>query len=364
MDEKEKKVKEVKDIKIGMSTDKKIIIAIVASVLVIALGIFAWFYYNNNLKPVVTFDGGNLTAAEYSIYYKTFAPQYEYYQYPAAEIPNLIANEAAANKILLLKAKEAGFTLTAEDKAKIDEMFKDEERVQSIIDAGIDPVQMKEIYYNDAVITAYINKLKTDFTSDEVTAYLKKTYGDSVNMTEYVTRHILFKTVDASGSPLDDEKKAAAKSKAEAALARALAGEDFAALAKELTEDDGTKADGGLYKVYLDERTDTAYTNAVKALTVGSVTTALVEGSYGYHIIKLDAKNDTGRVNSDYERQSMAYSKIDEIRDSVNVKVQKEALIKVVEGITGKKVEESTDTNTQDTNNQTTNETVDTETTK
>lgn len=357
MDEKEKTVKEVKDIKIGMSTDKKIIIAIVVSVLVIALGIFTWFYYNNNLRPVVTFDGGNLTAAEYSIYYKTFAPQYEYYQYPAAEIPNLIANEAAANKILLIKAKEAGFTLTAEDKAKIDDMFKDEERVQSIIDAGIDPVQMKEIYYNDAIITSYINKLKSDFTAEEVTAYLKKTYGETVNMNEYVTRHILFKTVDDYGSALDADKKAAAKTKAEAALARALAGEDFAALAKELSEDDGTKQNGGLYNVYLDDRTDAAYSKAAEALTVGSVTTALVESSYGYHIIKLDAKNDAGRVNSDYERQSMAYSKIDEIRDSVNVQIKKEALIKVVEGITGKKVEETT----QDTTNQTTNETTGTE---
>lgn len=357
MKEKENVVKEVKDIKIGMSTDKKIIIAIVVSVLVIALGIFTWFYYNNNLKAVVTFDGGSLTAAEYSIYYKTFAPQYEYYQYPAAEIPNLIANEAAANKILLLKAEEAGFKLTDEDRAKIDEMFKDEERVQSIIDAGIDPVQMKQIYYNDAIITAYINKLKTDFTNEEVTAYLKKTYGETVNMNEYVTRHILFKTTDDYGSALDADKKAAAKAKAEAALARALAGEDFAALAKELSEDDGTKNDGGLYKVYIDERTDAPYTKAIEGLTVGSVTTALVEGSYGYHIIKLDAKNDTGRVNSDYERQSMAYSKIDEIRDSVNVQIKKEALMSVVEGITGRKVEEAT----EDTTNQTNNETVETE---
>lgn len=352
--EKEKSLKEVKTkkkFKLKEPNDKKIIIFIVVAVLVIAFGLFGWFYYNNNLKPVVKFDGGSLTVSEYTIYYKTFAPMLEYYGYAAADIPTQIANKAGVDKILLLKAKEAGVTLSDADKAKVEEIFSDETQVKSFTDQGIDPNKMKQLYYNDYTITAYINKLKSELTNEEVTAYLKTTYGDTVDMTEFVTRHILFATTDSTtGSAMTDEKKAEVKVKAQAALARALAGEDFATLAKELSEDNGTKADGGLYKMYLDENTAKEYREAVKALAVGSTTTALVETSYGYHIIKLDQKVEGGRVNSDTDREAIASTKIDEIGKSLNMKVDEAVLAKVVESITGVKATDSTkDTNTDST---------------
>jgi len=350
-----KEVKGTKKFKIGMAKDKKIIIAIVAIVLIVAFGIFAWFYYNNNLKPVVKFDGGSLTTSEFTIYYKTFAPMLEYYGYEASTIPTQIANKAAADKIILLKAKQANVTLSAEDKAKVDEIFKDQAQIKKFTDDGIDPAKMKQLYYNDYVITAYINKLKSELSTEEVTAYLKTTYGENVDMTEFVTRHILFSTIDtATGSAMTDDKKAEVKVKAEAALVRVLAGEDFATLAKELTEDPGTKETGGLYKMYLDENTAAEYRDAVKLLAVGSTTTALVETSYGYHIIKLESKNDNGRINSDSDREAIASTKIDEISKTMNIKVLDDVLKKVVEIITGKKAEDKAATTTTPTTGTTT----------
>ena len=338
-----KEVKVTKKFKLPVSNDKKVIIAIVTAVLVIAFVIFGWFYYNNNLKPVVTFDGGNLTTSEFTIYYKTFAPMLEYYGYTADAIPTQIANKAAIDKIILLKAKEAGVTLSTEDKAKVDEIFKDEAQLKKFTDDGIDPTKMKQLYYNDYIITAYINKLKGELTNEEVTAYLKTTYGEAVDMTEFVTRHILFSTIDSTtGSAMTAEKKAEVKVKAEAALARVLANEDFATLAKELSEDPGTKELGGVYKMYLDENTATEYRDAVKNLSVGSTTTALVETSYGYHIIKLDSKVENGRVNSDSDREVIASSKIDEIGKTKNMKVNDVILKKLVETITGKKATDKT----------------------
>jgi len=338
-----KEVKVTKKFKLPVSNDKKVIIAIVTAVLVIAFVIFGWFYYNNNLKPVVTFDGGNLTTSEFTIYYKTFAPMLEYYGYAADAIPTQIANKAAIDKIILLKAKEAGVKLSDADKAKVDEIFKDQAQIKKFTDDGIDPIKMKQLYYNDYIITAYINKLKGELTNEEVTAYLKTTYGEAVDMTEFVTRHILFSTIDSTtGSAMTAEKKAEVKVKAEAALARVLANEDFATLAKELSEDPGTKELGGVYKMYLDENTATEYRDAVKNLSVGSTTTALVETSYGYHIIKLDSKVENGRVNSDSDREVIASSKIDEIGKTKNMKVNDVILKKLVETITGKKATDKT----------------------
>jgi len=346
VEKKEKSLKEVKvakKMKLAVSNDKKVIIAIVAIVLIVALGIFSWFYYNNNLKPVVTFDGGSLTTSEFTIYYKTFAPMLEYYGYTADAIPTQIANKAAIDKIILLKAKEAGVTLSTEDKAKVDEIFKDEAQLKKFTDDGIDPTKMKQLYYNDYIITAYINRLKGELTDEEVTTYLKTTYGETVDMTEFVTRHILFSTIDSTtGSAMTDEKKAEVKVKAQAALVRVLAGEDFATLAKELSEDPGTKELGGLYKMYLDENTATEYRDAVKNLSVGSTTTALVQTSYGFHIIKLDSKVENGRVKSDSDREVIASAKIDEMGKTKNMKVDETILTKVVESITGVKAADKT----------------------
>lgn len=358
---KEKSLNDVsaKKVRVPMSSDKKIIIAIVVIVLAIAFGIFGWFYYNNSLKPVVTFDGGSLTTSEFTIYYKTFAPMLEYYGYSSDVIPSQIANKAAVDKIILLKAKQAGVTLSAEDKKKVDEIFSDKDQIKKFTDQGIDPSKMKQLYYNDYTITAYINKIKSELTNDEVTAYLKSTYGDNVDMTEFVTRQILFSTTDSStGAAMTDDKKAEVKTKAEAALVRVLAGEDFATLAKELSDDSGTKSNGGLYKMYLDENTVEAYKNAVINLAVGSTTTALVESDYGYHIIKLESKNANGRVNSDADREDIASKKIDEIGKSANIKVNDVTIKKVVEKITGVKATDNNNTTNNTTTNNTTNSTA------
>ncbi len=373
MDEKEKSLKEVdikKSIKIDASSDKKVITIIATTVIVIALGLFGWFYYNNNLKPVVKFDGGSLTTSEFTIYYKTFAPMLEYYGYAAADIPSQIANKAGVDKILLMKAKEAGTTLSDDDKAKVEEIFKDEAQIKKFTKDGIDPNKMKQLYYNDYIITAYIEKIKKDLPDEEVATYLKTTYGETVDMNEFITRHILFSTIDPqTNAAMTDDKKAEVKVKAQAALARVLAGEDFAKLAKELSEDTGTKENGGLYKMYLDENTATQYRDAVKTLAVGATTTALVETSYGYHIIKLDEKVAGGRVHSDTDRNDIASKKIDEMGKSMNMKIDEALLAKVVETITGVKAKTTddstgkTDTNTNSNTNTDTNTTTDTQNT-
>jgi foldase protein PrsA len=334
------------DKKIGMSNDKKVIFFIVFSVLVIAAGIFGVFYYNNNMLPVVTYNGGSLTSLEYTIYYKIFAPMLEYYGYPADVIPTQIANKAATDKILIQKAKEANIQLKQEDIDKVNEIFKDQNQIKQFTDKGIDPAKMKELYYNDYIITEYINKIKNELTDDEMLTFLKTTYGETLDMTEYVTKHILFKTTNSeTQAAMDDVKKNEVRAKATAVLARALAGEDFTALVTEFSEDEGTKKNGGEYKVYMDDKTVKEYVDAIKALSISSITPNLVETTYGFHIIKLEAKNDNGRLKSSTERETLASQKIDEMSKSYNLKINEELMKKIVESITGKKVE---DTKTQE----------------
>lgn len=85
------------------------------------------------------------------------------------------------------------------------------------------------------------------------------------------------------------------KAKAEEILKRALAGEDFAALANEFSEDPGNKAggdkgNGGLYKDVTKGRMVAPFEEAALALEAGQIAPNLVETDFGFHIIKLERK--------------------------------------------------------------------------
>lgn len=103
--------------------------------------------------------------------------------------------------------------------------------------------------------------------------------------------HILFKT--------EGKDKAAVKKQAEAVLAKVKAGGDFAALAKQYSEDDGSKGSGGDVD-YFSHAADVPpsapkmvkeFEDAAFALKVGQ-TSGLVETQYGFHIIKLTDHKD------------------------------------------------------------------------
>lgn len=113
---------------------------------------------------------------------------------------------------------------------------------------------------DEAALTAYIN-------DDTVTA-----------------KHILIKTVDDSNQPLPEDQIAAARAKAEEALSRAKAGEDFDALIDEYNQDPGQMQNKAGYAFGKGEMMP-EFEAAAFALGVNEIS-ELVEVSYGYHIIK------------------------------------------------------------------------------
>jgi protein-export membrane protein SecD len=78
------------------------------------------------------------------------------------------------------------------------------------------------------------------------------------------------------------------KSQAEDVLKRALAGEDFATLAKEFSEDPGSKENGGDLDFFKKGQMVAEFEQAAFSpdLKVGQVYPELVKSSFGYHIIK------------------------------------------------------------------------------
>jgi len=118
-----------------------------------------------------------------------------------------------------------------------------------------------------------------DVTDEDV----KKFYDDNPQYFEKPEQvraaHVLILTQGKS-----DEEKAAAKTKIEGILKRAKAGEDFSALAKEFSEDPGSKEKGGEYTFPRGQMVK-AFEDSAFGMKDGEISD-VVETEYGYHIIK------------------------------------------------------------------------------
>ena len=91
------------------------------------------------------------------------------------------------------------------------------------------------------------------------------------------------------------------KASAAEVLAKAKAGEDFAALANKYSEDPGNagptgEKNGGLYKAVQKGTMVAPFENAALSLQPGAVYPDLVESDFGFHIIKLESKVGTPAI--------------------------------------------------------------------
>lgn len=124
--------------------------------------------------------------------------------------------------------------------------------------------------------------------------FLAKIYSDKIADKAKVTDDEVNQYI-ASHPELDPSAK---RAKAQEILDRAKAGEDFASLANQFTEDPGNKNDkgepqGGLYKDVKKGQMVPQFEQAALALQPGQISPELVESDYGYHIIKLEKKTDS-----------------------------------------------------------------------
>lgn len=128
-------------------------------------------------------------------------------------------------------------------------------------------------------------------------ADVKKYYDDNPKISELPeqvhVRHILLLTKDeATGAPLPDDQIKAKKKQIDDILKRARSGEDFAKLAKQYSEDPGSKNNGGELPPFARAKDDpthamvTEFEAAAFSLTNNQISDVITT-PYGYHIIQL-----------------------------------------------------------------------------
>lgn len=110
-----------------------------------------------------------------------------------------------------------------------------------------------------------------------------------------------FKELATTSSTTPDQTKAIEtqneqnKKLANEILQRALKGEDFATLAREYSEDTGSKSNGGMVDFMKQDQLDQAYADVIfNKLKNGQIYNSIVESQFGYHIIKKLDERGTG----------------------------------------------------------------------
>lgn len=203
------------------------------------------------------------------------------------------ATDIAQRKLLLAEAKKARTILAP---SEIDQALQaqygragGEEAFRKALDgAGVSYEHVKANIQDTLLINKFLEGIVQagpKIAEEELrTAFASESAGDKTAS----VRHILLLTQGKT-----EAEKAEARTKIEGLLARARAGEDFAGLAKEFSEDPGSKDNGGLYEDFGRGIMVKPFEDAAFSVPVGEISD-VVETAYGYHILKvIDRKRET-----------------------------------------------------------------------
>jgi peptidyl-prolyl cis-trans isomerase C len=213
-------------------------------------------------------------------------------QMPVDQLRRLIEQSAVQlgeRKLLLDAAVKANTSVTPEE---LDDVLKKEYAraggEQNFLDwlksSGISFDYIKNNIRTNLLINKYTDALlpsQNTVSEDEI----QKAYGEDKTAS---VRHILLSTEGKS-----DQEKVEIHKKMEEILAKAKSGEDFGELARQYSEDPGSKENGGLYENFGRGRMVKPFEEAAFSVPVGEIS-PVVETEFGYHIIKVvDRKKET-----------------------------------------------------------------------
>jgi peptidyl-prolyl cis-trans isomerase SurA len=181
-----------------------------------------------------------------------------------AEKQELLGGEAAFDRQLALE------NMTMDDLKKL---YREQVRNRMLV---------------DRVLAAEIDRRTLRISEEELQAHYQERMAELPARPEVVHLKTLILAFQSS-----DNARLAAREKIDAVYARLQAGEDFADLARQASEDPSAPAGGDLGFVNLADLRDPAFVEVAGRLEVGAVSEPVLT-SFGYHIIKLVEKAPTG----------------------------------------------------------------------
>lgn len=216
-------------------------------------------------------------------------------------VKNDIKEVSVRTEILFVKAKELGLEQPEDKITELKDQAKSifESYDPAIIEKyGFTLQGLEDTIVKQSYTELVFNDVMKDFVPDDAavqaeldlnTSYVSMMKNGVEKQYDQVrARHILIKTVDEAGNKLDDATVAAARAKIEDILSSIKAGEDFAKLATENTEDPGSKETGGEYTFGRGQMV-AEFENTAYNLEIGEISD-VIETQFGFHIIKLEER--------------------------------------------------------------------------
>ncbi|WP_238655761.1 peptidylprolyl isomerase [Paenibacillus piscarius] len=242
----------------------------------------------NSDTAVATYKGGTITEKEFNVdtrVMKFLSPEQAQYleidMFKESILKQEVAFEYLAGqaKDEAKKAAEKEVdTQIANIKTTLGDNYKKALKEQDLSESDLRT-------YMQRVLTVYQDML-LKVTDDQVKKQYEATKAD---YTVASLRHVLIGLTDSAGKERSD---ADALKRAQEVKAKLDGGADFAAVVKEYSDDTATKETGGEYK-------DKPLVNYVAEFKAAAQTLPLntisdpVKSSFGYHIIKVEARKDT-----------------------------------------------------------------------
>lgn len=190
-----------------------------------------------------------------------------------------LVDEIAQSKIIELESEKAGIKVNDEDMKNEIENFKkaygfetDEDMSAALTQAGLTLEDFKEKQIMPTLKIKLLFENKHPVTEDELKTYFEDNKDSKFATTpkEIKASHILVGTKEEADAVLSDLK----------------GGKDFAELAKEKSQDPGSKAQGGDLGFFGRGVMNPRFETAAFALAKGE-TSEVVEADNGFHIIKV-----------------------------------------------------------------------------
>ena len=220
-----------------------------------------------------------------------------------------ILGELIHNEILVQKAAKAGLLATdSEVENRFTEMktpFTEDEFQKRLKEQGLTVEQFKNDLRRSISIEKLFNKeitSKLSITDADIAGFYQanKAAFNVVEPQYRVAQILVTPRPDPQLSNLkndDARNDAEARSKVRRLLERVRAGEDFAQLAQNYSEDPATVRTGGdlgYFPVSALDQTDPTLKRTIQTLRVGEVS-SIIQTRIGYHIVKLLAKEPAGQ---------------------------------------------------------------------
>ena len=209
----------------------------------------------------------------------------------------LLAQEAKRQKMQpndqRVKETMAQIETQAGGRAKLDEALAQIGMTYPLLEASVSESDLVQVFIETTVDP------QIAVSPEEVAAYYNE-HPEMFQQPEQVhARHILM----TAAADATEAAKASAQAKAVAARKRAVAGEDFATLAIELSE--GPSApQGGDLGFFARQQMVAPFANAAFALEVGGIS-EVVETQFGYHVIKVEEKRPAKTMSLDEVREPL-----------------------------------------------------------